>query len=104
MEALTRPKLTKTIKKYMVYTDGVHLIADTIPELHEFACRIDLNLCWYKNTARAGNILKKPHYDLMLAKRSRADKMARALATVAIVKTSRELVIIIQANVKYKIK
>lgn len=41
----------------MVYTDGVHLIADSIDELHEFAHDIGLKRCWFQNH-------RHKHYDL----------------------------------------
>lgn len=47
----------------MVYTDGVHLVADTFKELHEFAVLIGLKKEWFQNNS------KHPHYDLMGSKR-----------------------------------
>ena len=40
----------------MVYTDGSHLIADEIAELHTFALEIGLKKGWFKNIPR------NPHY------------------------------------------
>jgi len=31
----------------MVYTDGIHLVADSLEELHEFAHKIGLKREWY---------------------------------------------------------
>lgn len=45
----------------MVFSDGIHLIATTIDELHEFANKIELNKCYYRNPRKK----KHPHYDLM---------------------------------------
>jgi len=42
----------------MVFTDGVHLTADSVYELQEFADSIGLKREWFQN-----NILH-PHYDL----------------------------------------
>ena len=42
----------------MIYTDGLHLVADTEAELHEFAMRIGLKREWYQRHKR------HPHYDL----------------------------------------
>lgn len=44
----------------MVYTDGVHLVADTLGELHKFAFSIGLKYCYFEGT-RKGH----PHYDLL---------------------------------------
>lgn len=41
-----------------VYTDGVHLVADTIEELHAFAESIGMKRKWFQNH-------RKPHYDLL---------------------------------------
>lgn len=41
-----------------VYTDGVHLVADTLGELHAFAQAMNLKRAWFQNHAR------HPHYDL----------------------------------------
>lgn len=43
----------------MVYTDGTHMVADSLNELHYFASSIGLNRCWFSGT-RKGH----PHYDL----------------------------------------
>ncbi len=41
-----------------VYTDGVHLVADTLDELHKFAQAMGLKREWFQNHRR------HPHYDL----------------------------------------
>lgn len=69
-----------------VYTDGVHLVGDTVAELHEFATKIDLKSCWFENH-------RHPHYDLI------GHKVEKAIEAGAEVKTSRELVVI---NLKNK--
>lgn len=43
----------------MIYTDGIHLIADDVDELHHFAARIGLKRCWFHGVRK-----KHPHYDL----------------------------------------
>lgn len=43
----------------MIYFDGVHLVADTVSELHNFAQQLGLKRCWFQ-TAR-----KHPHYDVL---------------------------------------
>lgn len=75
----------------MVYTDGIHLIADTLDELHKFAKQIGLNKCWFENH-------RKPHYDLMLSTTSRKNMLVKATLAGAIHKTSRELVQILSKN------
>lgn len=46
----------------MIYTDGVHLAADTPAELHAFAQSIGLNREWFQDHPR------HPHYDLTTAR------------------------------------
>ena len=41
-----------------VYTDGVHLTADSLDELHQFAKELNLKRKWFQGTK------KYPHYDL----------------------------------------
>ena len=45
-------------KSEMVYTDGIHLVADTLDELHAFALKIGLKRDWFQYRGY-------PHYDLM---------------------------------------
>ena len=42
----------------MVYTDGIHLIGDSVAQLHTFAKLMGLNRCWFDANP------KHPHYDL----------------------------------------
>lgn len=44
----------------MIYTDNIHLIADSLKELHIFAESIGLKRCYFHGM-RKGH----PHYDLM---------------------------------------
>lgn len=60
----------------MVYSDGIHLIADTIEELHAFAKRIGLSRDWYE--ARKPY---HPHYHLSGFKKRKALKMGAKLIT-----------------------
>ena len=41
----------------MIYTDGVHIIADSLSELHEFARGIGMKREWFQDR-------KHPHYDI----------------------------------------
>lgn len=41
-----------------VYTDGIHLVGDTLDELHAFARAMGLKRAWFQNHKR------HPHYDL----------------------------------------
>jgi len=41
----------------MIYTDGSHLVADTIDELHSFALSIGMKKEWFRNTTM-------PHYSI----------------------------------------
>ena len=42
----------------MIYTDGTHLVGDSLEELHEFAQRVGLRREWFQDHPR------HPHYDL----------------------------------------
>jgi hypothetical protein len=42
----------------MVYTDGVHLVADTLKELHSFARSLGFKREWFQDHH------SHPHYDL----------------------------------------
>lgn len=44
----------------MIYTDGIHMVATTIDELHAFAASIGCGRHWYEGL-RKGH----PHYDLI---------------------------------------
>lgn len=48
----------------MVYTDGMHLVAENVAVLHAFAQAMGLKRCWYHG-ARKGH----PHYDLTTVNR-----------------------------------
>jgi hypothetical protein len=43
----------------MVFTDGIHLMANDLDELHSFAKSIGLQRRWFQNR------LRHPHYDLI---------------------------------------
>ncbi|MBA7529770.1 hypothetical protein ES705_21969 [subsurface metagenome] len=49
----------------MVYTDGIHLVADNLEELHKFARRIGLRKEWFQDK-------KIPHYDIWGSKLKKA--------------------------------
>lgn len=72
----------------MVYTDKVHLVATTKKELHEFAMKIDLKLCWFHGT-RKGH----PHYDL-----TTEFKVNKAVEAGAVVVTSKDIVRMFKNN------
>ena len=50
----------------MVYFDGIHLVADTLSELHEFAEKCKLKREWFQCHP------KHPHYDVWGGKNERA--------------------------------
>jgi hypothetical protein len=72
----------------MVYTDGVHMIADSLEELHNFARLIHLNKCWF-SYSRNGKI---PHYDLMKSKLGRSKMLKEAIVNGARHCSDKELV------------
>lgn len=43
----------------MIYTDGVHLVADSLDELHKYAVKMGIKKHWFHGT-RKGH----PHYDI----------------------------------------
>ncbi len=49
----------------MVYSDGVHLVADTLEELHAFAQTMELQREWFQDHPR------HPHYDLTTRRAAR---------------------------------
>ncbi len=58
-----------------VYTDGTHLMADTLTELHAFARRIGLKREWFQDH-------RHPHYDLFGVMAQRAvDAGAKPMST-----------------------
>lgn len=63
-------------KNKMVYSDGTHLIADTLDELHEFAKRLSLHREWYQ-----GKKSYHPHYDLFGRRKRKALKLGAKLIT-----------------------
>jgi len=60
----------------MIYTDGTHLAADTLAELHMFAVLIGLRRDWFQNH------LRHPHYDLT-TKRAAKRAMKRGAKLVS---------------------
>ncbi len=64
----------------MVYTDGTHLTADTLEELHKFALGINLKRKWFQNHP------EHPHYDL-----TTHWSYVRAVKAGATNKTSKEI-------------
>lgn len=68
----------------MVYTDKIHLVADSKRELHDFAFLIGLKRHFYEGT-RKGH----PHYDL-----TNKYIMKKAIENGAKIITSKELIII----------
>lgn len=69
----------------MTYTDGVHLIADSVEELHRFAAGIGLRRAWFQGHPR------HPHYDLTTPR-----KRNQAVRHGARRVTSREIVKILR--------
>ena len=48
----------------MIYSDNVHLVADSLPELHAFAEKIGLHRCYFEGVRK-----RHPHYDLLNIKK-----------------------------------
>jgi len=49
----------------MTYTDRIHLVADSLVELHAFAEKIGLKRCYFENKRNKNH----PHYDLVVNKK-----------------------------------
>ncbi len=77
----------------MVYTDGVHLVANTLEELHEFASRIGLGRHFYHGV-RKGH----PHYDL-----TSEGKKAAAIRAGAWIVDSRRVLLVSKESLNLKI-
>ena len=65
----------------MIYTDGTHLVADVLTELHEFAFSIGLRRNWFQDHPR------HPHYDLTTQRAA-----ARALKNGAVLVSQRYII------------
>jgi hypothetical protein len=64
-----------------VRTDGTHLVADSLVELHKFAASIGLKREWFQNH-------RIPHYDLTTHRMGRKAEQAGAVRV-----TSKEIVL-----------
>lgn len=58
------------------YTQGCHLIADSVNELHAFAARLGLQPGWFQGASVI------PHYDLSLSKRKQATRLGAVELTL----------------------
>lgn len=61
----------------MIYTDGVHLAGENLPELHRFAKSVGLKLSWFQRHRR------HPHYDITTER-----KLGRILSTNVVIMVS----------------
>ena len=70
----------------MVYSDGIHLVADTLKELHDFAQKIGMKKGWFQDRP------DHPHYDIISKKFSEGALQAgaRKVSTRQIVMLRRE--------------
>ncbi|MCB5188871.1 DUF4031 domain-containing protein [Methylobacillus caricis] len=50
-----------------------HMVADTLPELHQFAVKLGLKASWFQNES------KYPHYDVTVNMRDKALRMGAKL-------------------------
>ncbi len=84
----------------MIYTDGIHLIGESIDEIHAFAKSIGLKKCWFHH--RVDRL--RPHYDLVNKKRlplidSHGEKFSdKAIRYGALKIGTRKLIKILRAN------
>ena len=65
-----------------------HLVADSIPNLHQFAKNMGVKKCWYEN--KRGK--KQPHYDI------KAKKVDIAIKNGAIQSTSKEILLFLKKH------
>ncbi len=83
----------------MVYTDGIHLVAESIPELHTFAKDIELNPWWFKSRMTKGTCMVKPHYDLFSVPSHARNRMVeKAMANGAMMVSPKVLVKVIRQS------
>ncbi len=82
----------------MIYTDGIHLVADDLNELHKFAFKINLKRQYYHGV-RKGH----PHYDLVSWKNiplwdsdTKQTFIKKVYGEGAIYKSSKEILLISQ--------
>lgn len=75
----------------MIYTDYIHVIADSVAELHCFANNFGIKKCWFDSNP------KHPHYDL--PKHKKADMLTEVRAKRVEHKTTRELILIIERSI-----
>lgn len=66
----------------MIYTDGVHMVADSLIELHDFANKIGLKRHYFHGVRK-----KHPHYDL-----TNSTIYIKAIEAGAITVTSKEII------------
>lgn len=62
----------------MIVTDGVHLLADSLSELHEFAEIIGLKREWFQPKS-------SPHYDIWGIMKKKAIKAGAKLVSIEII-------------------
>lgn len=75
----------------MIYTDYIHVIADSLPELHEFAKELDIKRCWFEGMSKG-----HPHYDIPKKKLPLIKQLVKDGRILKL--TSKELVLIIQGQ------
>lgn len=52
--------MAKILIDYPAVNGWVHLVADTIPNLHAFAQKVGIKKCWFENKKDKN----QPHYDV----------------------------------------
>jgi len=77
-----------------VYTDSIHMTADSLDELHAFAKKMHFPRCWFQHKKQ-----EHPHYDL-----TTRSAFLRAVAYGAEVVSSERLIRIIRSSAKGDIK
>lgn len=70
----------------MIYTDGIHLVADSLTELHEFANQNEIKRCWFEGVKRG-----HPHYDIPKQRRDEIVKMSKMVSSKEILRISKTL-------------
>jgi hypothetical protein len=73
----------------MIYTDYVHIIADDVKELHQYARKVGIKFCWFEGVNKG-----HPHYDIPKKKIPLIKQEVKD--GIILKKTTRELVQIIQ--------
>jgi len=73
----------------MVFTDGIHIVADSLNELHQFCNTVGIKKCWFEGVEKG-----HPHYDIpkrQKVKRIFLEPNVKRITTRELLKISKEM-------------